>query len=115
MQPNEKAHRFTIKSTLVMKKILLSIVLIGSVSIGISQENLKPNNQTQTEINGRLTEAEKQELQSKRGLLTSLDKKEAWIRSNPEELAIATENGWFTNAEKTRKEIRQRIKELENK
>lgn len=115
MQPIDLAKRFIIKSTLIMKRLFFSILVLSAASVGMAQENVNQNNQTRTEINGRLTEAEKQELQSKKDLLAALDSKEAWIRSNPEELKIANENGWFTNAEKTRVEIRKRIKELESK
>ena len=98
-----------------MKRILFSIVLVSSISFGFSQEKVNNRNANPTEINGRLTEAEKNELQAKKDLLTALDKKEAWLKSDPKELAIAKESGWFKNAEKTRLEVRKRIKELENK
>lgn len=91
------------------------MLLIGSVGAVSAQEQGQPTEKTPTELNGRLTEAEKQELLAKRNLLTSLDKKEAWIRSNPEEMKIAQENGWFEKAAKTRAEVRKRIKELESK
>lgn len=98
-----------------MNKLFISLLVIGAVSFSFSQEQVNPQKQNSTEINGRLTESERQELKAKKDLLTSLDKKEQWIRSNPDELKIAQENGWFKKAEQTRAEVRKRIKELENK
>jgi hypothetical protein len=98
-----------------MKRLFISVLLLGAISVGFSQEKSNVNTKNPAELNGRLTEGERKELQAKRDLLKALDKKEAWIKSNPEELKIAEENGWFTQAEKTRVEVRKRIKELENK
>lgn len=44
--------------------------------------------------------------------LKALDQKEAWLKKNPEELKKATEDGWFTDAKKTRAILNARIKEL---
>ncbi|MEZ4936257.1 MAG: hypothetical protein R2799_01545 [Crocinitomicaceae bacterium] len=98
-----------------MKKLIYTTIFFSMVSFGFAQENPNVTKKNGTEVNGRLTEAEQKELRAKKDLLTALDKKEAWIRSNPEEMKKAEESGWFKNAEKTRSEVRKRIKELENK
>ncbi|MBK9192193.1 MAG: hypothetical protein IPM77_12155 [Crocinitomicaceae bacterium] len=56
-----------------------------------------------------------EELKKCYDLLEALDVKEAWIRSNPEELKVAEESGWFEDAAKTRADVNARIKELESK
>ncbi|MCB0478033.1 MAG: hypothetical protein KDC84_07715 [Crocinitomicaceae bacterium] len=98
-----------------MKRLIYTTIFFSIISIGYAQENVNVSKKNGVEVNQRLTEAERTELQSKKDLLKALDKKEAWIRSNPEELKLAEESGWFANAEKTRAEVRKRIKELENK
>lgn len=98
-----------------MRKLILTGILFSFAFIGYNQENVKSNQNSTTEINNRLTEAEKVELKKLKGKLEAIDYKENWIRSNPEEVKIAQETNWFKNAEATRKEIRKRIKELENK
>lgn len=98
-----------------MKRLFITTLLLGSFVFGYSQQGVTNQKNKSTEVNGRLTDAEKKELQAKKSHLAALDKKEAWIRSNPEELKLAQEQGWFKNAEKTRVELRKRIKELENK
>ncbi len=99
-----------------MKRLFITALIFGSfISGAIAQNGVTNTKKNNTEINGRLTEAERKELQAKRDLLNALDKKEAWIRSNPEEMKKAQEAGWFKNAEKTRAEVRKRIKQLESK
>lgn len=98
-----------------MKRLIYTVILFSVVSLGYAQQNGPATQKTGTEKTGRLTDAERKELRAKKDLLNALDKKEAWIRSNPDELKKAQETGWFKNAEKTRAEVRKRIKELENK
>jgi hypothetical protein len=99
-----------------MKKVaLLTLVFVGISFSGISQEKkeVKPEriklypSQHQSTI-----ETPEQEITRLEQHLAALDEKEAWIKSNPEELKTATENDWFDQTEKTRKEIRTRLIEL---
>jgi hypothetical protein len=53
-----------------------------------------------------------QEIQQCKEHLDALDKKEAWLRANPEELKIAQEAGWFEDAAVTRARLQARLKEL---
>lgn len=53
-----------------------------------------------------------QEIQQCKEHLDALDKKEAWLRANPEELKIAQEAGWFEDAAITRARLNARLKEL---
>lgn len=53
-----------------------------------------------------------QELAQCENQLLALDKKEAYIRSNPEEMKIATESNWFVNADNARAILRKRVAEL---
>lgn len=46
--------------------------------------------------------------------IKALDQKAEYIKSNPEEYKIAKEQGWFEQAEQTKKELRARIEEIEN-
>jgi len=106
-----------------MRKLFFTITLIVSGSIlSFCQEQ---NNQQQSPLkiykmetgnsNGTKTELTKeQEIQACKDQLEALDTKEAYIRSNPEELKIAQENGWFEKADETRAKLNARIKELEN-
>jgi hypothetical protein len=55
-----------------------------------------------------------QEIKQCKDHLDALDTKEAWLRSNPEELKKAEEAGWFEDAKATREKLLARIKELEN-
>lgn len=53
-----------------------------------------------------------QELESCETQLEALNNKEAYLRSNPAELKLAEENGWFTDAAITRAQLERRIDEL---
>ena len=53
-----------------------------------------------------------QEIQQCKEHLDALDKKEAWLLANPEELKIAQEAGWFEDAAVTRARLQARLKEL---
>jgi len=55
-----------------------------------------------------------QELESCETQLEGLNKKEEYIRSNPAELKLAEENGWFTDAAITRAQLESRIGELKS-
>lgn len=99
-----------------MKKIILTIVVVSSFSsLATAQESpsqperikLYPSSHSN---NNQLTPQE--EIEKCEQHLVALDKKEEVIRANPEELKIAQENGWFENADKTRKELKARIEEL---
>lgn len=73
---------------------------------------LRTNSNATTKV---VNEDDKQKLIAHKSLLAALDTKEAWIRSNPEELKMANENGWFINANNTRKEVLAKIALIENK
>jgi len=92
------------------KLIILAAFIFGMSNIAEAQLRTNPNATTKV-----VTEDDKQKLASYKSLLKALDTKEAWIRSNPEELKLATKNGWFVNAEKTRKDVLAKIALIENK
>ncbi|MGV6860384.1 MAG: hypothetical protein ACWA41_01355 [Putridiphycobacter sp.] len=94
-----------------MKKVLILAALVLSVSYSANAQ-LK-NNTVKTQPVDNRTDAEK--IQAYKDHLKALDTKEEWIRSNPEEMKIAQEQGWFENAARTRKELKAKIAELENK
>lgn len=113
-----------------MKKFILTgLVLAGFTVSGSAQENngQKPEriklykvesptttgSTTQSNQNGQKFASAEEEIQYCKGHIEALDKKEEWIRQNPEEHKIALENGWYENAEKQRTELRARIAELE--
>jgi len=99
-----------------MKKIIgISVLLLSVCTFGNAQE---VNEEKSTLKIYRVEKTEQltkeQEIQNCKDHITALDQKEAWIRSNPEELKIATENGWFEEAAATRARLLARIKELES-
>lgn len=53
-----------------------------------------------------------EELASCKAQLEALNKKEAFLRSNPPNKEEAEKNGWFKDAAKTRATLEKRIKEL---
>lgn len=99
-----------------MKKVaLLAMILAGmSVSAFSQEKNSKPERmklypvQQETKTFASVEE----EIAYCEQHLAALDAKEEWIRQNPEELKIATENGWFVKTEETRKELKARLIEL---
>lgn len=95
-----------------MKKVIILAAFIVGISYS-AEAQLKTNNSTQVEKVDNRTDAEK--LLAYRSHLEALDTKEAWIRTNPEEVKIANEQGWFVNADKTRKELKAKIAIIENK
>lgn len=110
-----------------MKKIISVGIFIFSFSVVINaQENkegesqkiklYKVENTSQSnkkeETTSKFKSAE-EEIAWCENQIAALDKKEEWIRNNPEETRIAEEEGWFTKAEATRAELRARIKELQ--
>jgi len=95
-----------------MKKVLIIAVLLIGVSQSVNAQ-LKTNPTEKTEkVDNRTDE---QKITDYKYHIKALDEKEDWIRSNPDELKIAKEQGWFEFAAKTRKELRAQIAELENK
>jgi hypothetical protein len=95
-----------------MNKVIILAAFIFGMS-HTSEAQLRTNsNTTTTKV---VTEDDKQKLTAHKSLLEALDTKEAWIRSNPEEFKIATKNGWFIDADKTRKELNAKIAVTENK
>ena len=105
-----------------MKKIIIAILAIGFSYTSFSQQAdkvdkkperikvVKGGESTPVEMKKKLTP--KRELQNCENTLVALDKKEVVIRNNPAELKLANENGWFTDADKTRATLNKRIKEL---
>jgi hypothetical protein len=108
---------------IIMKNFILlsSFLFIGSGSLMAQAETTnKPERitivKTQKHSNpsSEAPLVKEKELNEKeiKALLVALDKKEAWIRENPEELELAIENGWFEDAAKTRKTLNQKLKAL---
>ena len=93
----------------------MALIFGGFVFNGYSQENNKKPERIKLYPSSHANEEKltpEQEIQECEQHLEALDAKEAWIKENPEELTKANESGWFTNAEKTRVELKARIKEL---
>jgi hypothetical protein len=110
---------------LIGKKVIISLSLVLAAGYGFAQENgkpvstlkmyrIEPATATTTKASGTTMTVE-EEIQACKDHIAALDTKEAWIRSNPEELKMATENGWFEEAAATRAKLEARIKELESK
>jgi hypothetical protein len=95
-----------------MKKVFILVALVLSISYNANAQQ-KQTTPAQTEQVDNRTDAEK--LAAYKAHLNALDTKEEWIRSKPEEVNIANEQGWFEQAAKTRKELKAKIAEIENK
>lgn len=95
-----------------MKKIFILVALVLSISYTANAQQ-KQTTPVKTEQADNRTDAEK--LAAYKDLLKALNTKEEWIRSKPEEVKIANEQGWFEKAAKTRKELKAKIAEIENK
>ena len=106
-----------------MKRIFaIAILFIGSACFAQTESGKKvermkvykwENNRTTTGEKTKKEEMTKEEeIAYCEDIIKSLDEKEAAIRSNPEELVKATEEGWFEEADKTRAEMQARIEEL---
>jgi len=93
------------------KAIILAAFIFGMAHT--SEAQLRTNSNTST--SKVVSQDDQKKLQAYKSHLQALDTKEAWIRSNPEELALANRNGWFIDADKTRKEIKNAIAIIENK
>lgn len=105
-----------------MKKVFLSVSILGFSLLGFSQQEtgtvtksesstmkiyrMEPTGKTSTEL------SREEEVKQCKDHLAALDSKEAWIRSNPEELKVAEETGWFEDAAETRAKLHARLKEL---
>jgi hypothetical protein len=103
-----------------MKKIIFLLVM-GSVSLyGFNQEGEKKAERVKLVKGGesmpstteKTVKTPEQELKSCENQLEALNKKEAYLRSNPAEMKVAEENGWFKDADQTRATLEARIKEL---
>lgn len=95
-----------------MKKIFILVALVLSVSYTANAQQKQTTPVKNEQVDNR-TDAEK--LAAYKDLLKALNTKEEWIRSKPEEVKIANEQGWFVKAAKTRKELKAKIAEIENK
>lgn len=96
-----------------MKKLTLVGALIFTAAISSNAQENKNQNQPMKIISVEKEQiTPEQEIKNCQSQIDALDKKEAWIRSNPEELAIAQDTNWFENADKTRADLRKRIAEL---
>jgi uncharacterized protein YlxW (UPF0749 family) len=127
VQPNEKLRRQRIIKQTTMKQLILSTsFLFGIGMMSFAQQNgtqvspmkiykMESTTSTTTAPEQKAELTKEQEIEQCQNLLNALDVKEAWIRSNPEELKIATESGWFEDAAVTRAQLHTRIKELESK
>lgn len=99
-----------------MKKVALLIFVLAGISFnGVAQEQ-KENTPERIKLypvtKTQRAETPEQEIARLENHLVALDEKESWIRSNPEELQKANENGWFEDANQSRKEIKARLIEL---
>jgi hypothetical protein len=103
-----------------MKKIIF-LLIMGSASLyGFSQEGEKKvervklvkGSESATANQEKTVKTPEQELKSCEVQLDALNKKEAYLRSNPAEMKVAEENGWFKDAAITRATLEARIKEL---
>ena len=106
---------YKLNTTGIMKQVILtaSFFLFMGVA-GFAQEQ-KVSTMKIYRVETKTTEektalSKEEELKNCYNLLEALDAKEAYIRSNPEELKKATESVWFENAEKTRTELKAKIK-----
>ncbi len=95
-----------------MKKVFILVALVLSISYSANaqQKNTAPAKTQQVD---NRTDAEK--LKAYKYQLKAFDDKEARIRSNPEEMKIAKEQGWFEAVNKKRAELKAKIAEIENK
>lgn len=94
------------------KTILVGALILGAAFSGSAQEK-KTENQPMKLVPIETSKiSPEEEIKNCQSQIEALDKKEAWIRSNPEELKIANETNWFVNADKTRDDLRKRISEL---
>lgn len=99
-----------------MKKftVLVALLIMGGLSSFAQEKKNSPeriklvpsSHQSQT------TKTKAEQIQELEAHLEALDAKEAYIRKSPEETKLAQENGWFANADKQRKEIKQKIEQL---
>jgi hypothetical protein len=103
-----------------MKKIIFLLVM-GSASLyGFNQEGEKKAERVKLVKGGesmpstteKTVKTPEQELKSCENQLEALNKKETYLRSNPAEMKVAEENGWFKDAAQTRATLEARIKEL---
>lgn len=94
---------------------------MGSVSLyGFNQEGEKKAERVKLVKGGesmpsateKTAKTPEQELKSCENQLDALNKKEAYLRSNPAEMKVAEDNGWFKDAAQTRATLEARIKEL---
>lgn len=108
-----------------MKKFILGISVFLLGNIAFSQENggtqkvermkvykVERNTNQQQEPAAQKTMTTEEEIEYCQGVIEALEKKEAYLKSNPEENKIALEEGWYEKAEATKAEMRARIAEL---
>lgn len=102
-----------------MKKgFLFLFVIAGFCLSGFSQENENVKKEriklypSSHETSKTMTIEE--EIAQCEAHIEALDQKEEIIRQSPEETKIATETGWFIQAEETRKKLRARIQKLKS-
>jgi len=101
----------------IMKKVILTSLLFSFALVGFSQvEN--PKRMTMYKVEKKQTvntQSNEELIKNYQSQIEAINQKEEWLKSNPEENAKAIENGWYTDADKTRQDLRNKIKELENK
>lgn len=110
-----------------MRKLILSGALLLAFGIQANAQEEKPNRiklykvekkqpstSSQKVVQKSENEMNREEkLEYYNSIITSLDKKEEHIRKSEEETKRAEESGWFVQADKTRKEMKAKIKALE--
>ena len=108
-----------------MKKYTLIIALLLFATTAVAQQK---NNKSKRITENDLHKIEKKETTSQKEVkssnfntwtieecknyLDALDQKEAKIKADPDQMAIAKKEGWFVEAEKNRKQVKARIEEL---
>lgn len=103
-----------------MIKIIFLLIMGLVSSHGFSQEGEKKTERIKLVKGGesmpsaavKTEKTPEQELKSCENQLEALNKKDAYLRSNPAEMKVAEENGWFKDAALTRTTLEARIKEL---
>ena len=108
-----------------MKKLLIFLIAVTGLTTGYTQETKTSEKKPERMkiVNGGEQEnvessdpvkkqTPEEELKSCEAQLEAINKKEAYLKENPEALKVAKENGWFEDAQKTKTILIKRINEL---
>jgi hypothetical protein len=94
-----------------MKKVILLLAFIAGVAY-TADAQLKKTSTPVEKVDNR---SDEDQIRIYKSHLRALDKKEEYLKSNPDELKIANEEGWFLKAAETRKDLLTKIAKLEKK